>query len=121
MSTPKGVMKMTLPYVLLSILWLSLITYATFGGADFGAGVWDLLAFGPNAEHQHSLINRALGPVWETNHVWLVFLVVGLFSSFPTAFAALCIVLFFPLMLALLGVVLRGAAFIFRTHGLREA
>ena len=110
---------MNLIYLILTILWFSLIAYAAFGGADFGAGIWDMFAFGHSAEDQHKLIDRALGPVWETNHVWLVFLVVGLFSAFPSAFAALCIVLFIPLTLALVGSVLRGAAFIFRTHGLR--
>ncbi|TMC80558.1 MAG: cytochrome d ubiquinol oxidase subunit II [Chloroflexi bacterium] len=110
----------TLPYILLAIIWFALIAYAVFGGADFGAGVWDLLAFGPNAEHQHKIIDQALGPVWETNHVWLVFLVVGLFSAFPAPFAVIVVVLFIPLTLALIGTVLRGAAFIFRTHGLRS-
>ena len=110
---------MSLPYVMLSILWLSLIAYAIFGGADFGAGFWDLLAFGHEAERHHALIDQALGPVWETNHVWLIFLVVGLFSAFPTPFSILVIVLFIPLTLALIGIVLRGAAFVFRTHGLR--
>jgi cytochrome d ubiquinol oxidase subunit II len=110
---------MNLIYLILSILWFALIAYAAFGGADFGAGIWDMFAFGYSAEDQHKLIDRALGPVWETNHVWLVFLVVGLFSAFPSAFAALCIVLFIPLTLALIGSVLRGAAFIFRTHGLK--
>ena len=52
----------TLPYILLTIIWFALIAYAVFGGADFGAGVWDLLAFGPNAERQHKLIDEALGP-----------------------------------------------------------
>jgi cytochrome d ubiquinol oxidase subunit II len=110
---------MSLAYLLLSILWFSLIAYAVTGGADFGAGVWDLFAFGTNEQRQRQLIDKALGPVWETNHVWLVFLVVGLFSAFPTAFSALCIVLFIPLTLALIGIVLRGSAFVFRTHGLR--
>ena len=110
----------TLPYILLTIIWFALIAYAVFGGADFGAGVWDLLAFGPNAERKHKLIDEALGPVWETNHVWLVFLVVGLFSAFPTPFSVIVIVLFIPLTLALIGTVLRGAAFVFRTHGLRS-
>lgn len=111
---------MSLPYIMLSILWLSLIAYATFGGADYGAGFWDLLALGDDAERHHELINEALGPVWESNHVWLIFLVVGLFSAFPTPFSILVIVLFIPLTLALIGIVLRGAAFVFRTHGLRE-
>jgi cytochrome d ubiquinol oxidase subunit II len=109
----------SLPYILLSILWFSLIAYAVFGGADFGAGVWDLLAFGPDAQEQHDLIDQALGPVWETNHVWLIFLVVGLFSAFPAPFAVLVTVLYVPLTLALIGVALRGSAFVFRTHGLR--
>src|SRR2546421_2585792 len=110
----------SLPYILLTILWFSLIAYAVFGGADFGAGVWDMLAFGPNAQRQHDLIDEALGPVWETNHVWLIFLVVGLFSAFPAPFAVLVTVLYIPLTLALIGVALRGSAFIFRTHGLRS-
>ncbi len=110
----------TLPYILLSIIWLALIAYTAFGGADFGAGFWDLIARGPMADRQHTLIDQALGPVWETNHVWLVFLVVGLFSAFPVPFSLIVIVLFIPITLALFGTVLRGSAFIFRTHGLRE-
>lgn len=109
---------MLLPYVILSVLWFALIAYACFGGADFGAGIWEFFAIGPTAQRQRDLIDEALGPVWETNHVWLVFLVVGLFSSFPSAFAILVDVLFVPLTLALLGTVLRGSAFIFRSHGL---
>jgi cytochrome bd ubiquinol oxidase subunit II len=110
---------MSLPYILLTTLWLSLIAYTVLGGADYGAGFWDLFAFGPQAQRQQNLIDQALGPVWEANHVWLIFLVVGLFSAFPGPFAVLVIVLFIPLTLALIGVVLRGSAFVFRTHGLR--
>ncbi len=110
----------SLPYVVISVLWFALIAYAVFGGADFGAGIWQGLASGSKAKEQQELIDEALGPVWETNHVWLVFLVVGLFSGFPGAFATLVAVLFFPLTFALIGTVLRGSAFIFRTHGLRK-
>ncbi len=110
----------SLPYIVISVLWFALITYAVFGGADFGAGIWEIFVSGPTAKEQHALIDDALGPVWETNHVWLVFLVVGLFSGFPGAFATLVAVLFFPLTLALIGSVLRGSSFIFRTHGLRR-
>lgn len=110
----------SLPYIVISVLWFALIAYAVFGGADFGAGMWELLVSGPTAKEQQALIDGALGPVWETNHVWLIFLVVGLFSGFPGAFATLVSVLFFPLNLALIGTVLRGSAFIFRTHGLRQ-
>ncbi len=110
----------SLPYIVISVLWFALIAYAVFGGADFGAGIWEIFVSGPTAKEQHALIDDALGPVWEVNHVWLVFLVVGLFSGFPNAFATLVAVLFFPLTLALIGTVLRGSAFIFRTHGLRR-
>ncbi len=110
----------SLPYIIISVLWFALIAYAVFGGADFGAGIWEIFVSGPTAKEQHALIDDALGPVWEVNHVWLVFLVVGLFSGFPGAFATLVAVLFFPLTIALLGTVLRGSAFIFRTHGLRK-
>src|ERR1700676_986080 len=108
---------MILTYPILIILWLALIAYAVLGGADFGGGIWDFFAFGPQAERQRRLIGQALGPVWEANHVWLIFLIVGLFTAFPIAFAALASELYLPLTLALLGIVLRGAAFVFRAHG----
>ncbi len=109
-------MEVDLAYAMVAVLWLALIAYAVLGGADFGAGIWDLLAFGRTAEKQRNLINQALGPIWEANHVWLIFLIVGLYAAFPFAFAKLSIALFLPLTLALLGIVLRGAAFIFRTY-----
>lgn len=102
----------------LIILWWGLIAYAVLGGADFGAGIWDLFA-GREAERQRSFINHALGPVWEANHTWLIFLIVGLFNVFPAAFASLSIALFIPFTLALIGTVLRGAAFIFRYYAPR--
>jgi len=110
----------SLPYIVISVLWFALIAYAVFGGADFGAGIWEVFVISSKVKEQQELIDEAIGPVWETNHVWLVLLVVGLFSGFPGAFATLVSVLFFPLTLALIGTVLRGSAFIFRTHGLRR-
>src|SRR2546421_8779204 len=107
---------MILTYTILIILWLSLITYAVLGGADFGGGIWDFFAFGPQAERQRRLIGQALGPVWEANHVWLNFLIVGLFTAFPSAFSVLSTALIVPFTLALIGIVLRGAAFIFRAQ-----
>jgi len=104
--------------IALIFLWLALIAYAALGGADFGAGIWDLYAVGRQRIGQRRLINQTLGPVWEANHVWLILLIVGLFTVFPSAFAALCIALFVPLTSVLIGIVLRGAAFIFRTHEL---
>jgi cytochrome bd ubiquinol oxidase subunit II len=112
---------MSVALIALSILWLGLIAYAVLGGADFGAGIWNLFAVGPQAARQIQLINKALGPVWEANHVWLIFLIVGLFSVFPSAFAILSIALFVPFTIALVGIVLRGSAFIFRTHAIDTA
>ena len=94
-----------------------LALYAITGGADFGGGVWDLVARGPRAAEQRRLIERALAPVWEANHVWLIFVIVVLFSAFPPAFAALGIRFHAPLTAALIGIVLRGSAFVFRSYG----
>jgi cytochrome bd ubiquinol oxidase subunit II len=97
-------------------LLAALVLYALLGGADFGGGIWDLLASGPRKAAQRALVDRALGPIWEANHVWLILVVVVLFTGFPAAFAAISIALFVPLMLLLVGIVLRGAAFTFRTY-----
>jgi len=94
----------------------SLALYALLAGADFGGGIWDLLASGPRAREQRALVERAIGPIWEANHVWLVLVVVVLFTGFPAAFAAISTRLFVPLTLLLAGIVLRGAAFTFRTY-----
>ena len=95
---------------------ISLIVYALLGGADYGAGVWDLLARGPRAEAQRELIARAIGPVWEANHVWLIVVIVLLFTAFPLAFTVVMTTLHVPLSLMLIGVVLRGSAFTFRSY-----
>jgi cytochrome d ubiquinol oxidase subunit II len=92
-----------------------LCLYLLFGGADFGGGVWDLLASGPRAAAQRRAIAAAIGPIWEANHVWLILVIVLLFSGFPPAFAAISVALHVPLTLYLLGVVLRGSAFTFRS------
>ncbi len=89
--------------------------YAVFGGADFGGGVWDVLATGPRRNVQRETIGHAIGPVWETNHVWLIFAIVILFTCFPPAFAALGTGLYVPLSFALVGIILRGAAYAFRS------
>lgn len=94
----------------------SLTFYALGGGADFGGGVWDLLARGPRAREQRELIARAIGPIWEANHVWLILVVVLLFVAFPTAFSTISIALHIPLTVMLIGIVLRGSAFVFRSY-----
>lgn len=99
---------------------VALLGYALSGGADFGGGVWDLLAFGPRALRQRAAIARALGPIWEANHVWLIVVIVLLFTAFPPAFAALMTTLHIPLTLMLIGIVLRGSAFVFRTYDAQD-
>jgi cytochrome d ubiquinol oxidase subunit II len=94
----------------------ALIIYALLGGADYGGGVWDLFAFGKRALAQRALIAQAIGPVWEANHVWLILVIVILFTAFPSAFAAISIALHIPLTVLLIGIVLRGTTFTFRAH-----
>ncbi|MCG9126116.1 cytochrome d ubiquinol oxidase subunit II [Candidatus Poribacteria bacterium] len=98
------------------IMLISLILYMLTGGADFGGGVWDLFAIGPRAKTQRDIIHHALAPIWEANHVWLIVIVVLLFVAFPVAFATIGTALHIPLTLMLIGIVLRGTAFVFRTY-----
>ncbi len=107
---------MTAADLLGGALLCALVFYALLGGADFGGGIWDLLAGGARRSEQRALVERAIGPIWEANHVWLVLVVVVLFTGFPAAFAEISIALFVPLVLLLLGIVLRGASFTFRTY-----
>ena len=102
--------------VLLAILLGAAILYATTAGADFGGGVWDLLASGARKKRQRILIEKAITPVWEVNHVWMILMVVILFSGFPAAYSAISTALHIPLTLMLLGIVARGAAFTFRAY-----
>src|SRR5438105_11281455 len=97
------------------ILLAGITLYAVLGGADFGAGLWDLLA-GTTARgaSPRALIDESITPVWEANHVWLIFILVLLWTAFPPAFAAIMTALFVPLSLSLLGIVLRGVGFAFR-------
>jgi cytochrome d ubiquinol oxidase subunit II len=105
-----------LPEAVAAILAIALNAYVLLGGADFGGGVWDLLASGPRRQEQRALIAKAIGPIWEANHVWLIVVVVVLFTAFPAAFSALSIVLHIPLTVVLLGIVLRSSAFVFRSY-----
>jgi len=109
-----------LPEIIAGIMLAALNAYVLTGGADFGGGVWDLLAGGPSRDEQRSLIERSIAPIWEANHVWLIVVVVLLFSAFPSAFGVLGIVLHIPISLMLIGIVVRGSAFVFRSYGTRE-
>jgi cytochrome d ubiquinol oxidase subunit II len=98
-----------------AILWVGATFYALFGGADFGGGFWDLIAGGAaKGERPRALIQRSLTPVWEANHVWLIFILVVLWTAFPPAFSAIMTTLYVPIALAGLGIVLRGSGFAFR-------
>ncbi len=108
-------------WIVAGIMVTALTAYVVLAGADFGGGVWQVLAFGPRTEQQRQAIARAMGPVWEANHVWLILVIVLLFTAFPAAYSAISTALFLPLTLALVGIVLRGAAFVFRAHAAQAA
>lgn len=109
-----------LPYLAAITLWLSLITYAVLGGADFGGGVLQLTTLSKQSKDERELILNAVKPVWEADNVWLIYLIVGLYVTFPRVSQVLATALFIPLSLVLVGVVMRGAAFAFRTHITQE-
>ena len=106
-----------LPELIAVVIAVALNAYALTGGADFGGGVWDLLATGVRRERQRELIAESIAPIWEANHVWLIVVVVVLFTAFPAGFSTLATVLHVPLTLMLIGIVLRGSAFVFRSYG----
>jgi cytochrome d ubiquinol oxidase subunit II len=106
--------------IVASVLAAVLVVYVLTGGADFGGGVWELLASGPRRAKQRDAIAAAIGPIWEANHVWLILALVITFVSFPRAFALISTALHVPLLLLLFGVVLRGTAFVFRAYDQRD-
>ena len=106
---------MSLAEALLALMWVGVTLYAVFAGADFGAGAWDLLAGGPEeGAERRARIERSIAPVWEANHVWLIFVLVVLWTGFPRAFAAVASTLYLPLTAVAIGIILRGSAFVFR-------
>ena len=108
---------MTLADVVAAAMFVGVLAYAIFGGADFGSGFYDLTAGrGRRGAELRTLVDHSIGPVWEANHVWLMYVLVIFWTGFPTAFAAAMTTLFVPLMLALAGIVLRGASFAFRKY-----
>jgi cytochrome d ubiquinol oxidase subunit II len=108
-------------FALGAIVMASLVLYALGGGADFGGGVWDVFATGRTGGNQRELIAKAIGPIWEANHVWLILVIVLLFSCFPLAFSTIATALHIPLTIMLIGIVMRGAAFTFRTYDRHDA
>ncbi|HBX43022.1 MAG TPA: cytochrome BD ubiquinol oxidase subunit II [Deltaproteobacteria bacterium] len=110
----------SLPGLAACSILASLVLYALTGGADFGGGAWALFNRGPRAEERERLIVQAIGPVWETNHIWVIVAIVVLFTGFPGAYALLSTALFLPVTLVLAGIVLRGAAFAFYSYHLHR-
>ena len=105
---------MSKPDTVAAILTLGVTAYAVFGGADFGAGMWDLIARGKRGDRARAQIDHSIAPVWEANHVWLIFVLVVAWTAFAEAFSAVMTTLYIPLALAALGIVLRGSGFAFR-------
>jgi cytochrome bd ubiquinol oxidase subunit II len=106
---------MGLEELALAVLMLGIIAYAVLGGADFGAGFWDLTAGGAErGARLRGMVKRSMGPVWEANHVWLIFVLVIFWTAFPRAFGPVMETLYVPLFLAGVGIILRGAAFAVR-------
>jgi cytochrome d ubiquinol oxidase subunit II len=108
---------MSLEIAVAAALFVGVIAYAVFGGADFGSGYFDLTAGGTRGGAElRTLVDHSIGPVWEANHVWLIYVLVVWWTGFPASFAAAMTTLIVPLLLALLGIVLRGASFAFRKY-----
>src|SRR5258705_3207188 len=94
---------------------LGLIAYTVLGGADFGAGLWTLLAHGEDADEQREHAHHSIGPVWEANHVWLIFVLVLAWTAYPVAFASIASTLFVPLGLAAVGIIVGAATYALRS------
>ena len=99
----------------LAVLVIGLSAYAVLGGADFGAGFWDLTAGGAErGARVRGLVKHSMGPVWEANHVWLIVVLVVMWTCFPRAFGPIMETLYVPIFLAAVGIIFRGAAFALR-------
>ncbi|MFZ0452480.1 MAG: cytochrome d ubiquinol oxidase subunit II [Ignavibacteriaceae bacterium] len=103
-------------YVVIIFLLVSVYLYCLLGGADFGAGIVELTARGESKERTKNLVSESMAPIWEANHMWLVITVVILFNAFPAIYTQVSISLYIPLILLLVGIVLRGTAFTFRHY-----
>jgi cytochrome bd ubiquinol oxidase subunit II len=109
-----------MPFLLACIMMAAFVLYVLLAGADYGAGLWDLLSSGPSKEGQKELIANAIQPIWEANHVWLILIIVLMFSGFPLAFGTIMSALYVPILLFLIGIVLRGSSFVFRAYSVLE-
>ncbi|AYD46752.1 cytochrome d ubiquinol oxidase subunit II [Arachidicoccus soli] len=103
-------------YVVIAFLWTSIWFYLLFGGADFGAGILELFTTERNKSRTRRTMYRAIGPIWEANHMWLIIAIVILFVGFPLIYSTMSVYLHIPLVIMLLGIIARGTAFAFRHY-----
>ena len=108
-------------YVPAVLILAGMTAYTVLAGADFGAGLWTLLASGPSAQVMRDHARHAMGPVWEANHVWLIFVLVVCWTGYPVAFGSIASTLSAPLLLAAIGIIFRGAAYALRGQGASRA
>jgi len=111
---------MTLAWFAYALMGAGIVVWTLTAGADLGGGLWDLVVRGPDRARDRAAIARAIAPIWEANHVWLIFVIVVLFGGFPRAFAVVGIALHVPIAIGLVGIVVRGSAFTFRAYGLGD-
>jgi cytochrome d ubiquinol oxidase subunit II len=103
-------------YVVIAFFYLSVLLYLLLGGADFGAGILELVTSPRNRSRTRKTLYHAIGPIWEANHMWLIIAVVILFVGFPEIYSTMSIYLHIPLLIMLLGIIARGTAFVFRHY-----
>ena len=103
-------------YVVIGFLWLSVCLYVILGGADFGAGIVELITKKKNRKHTEKIMYESIAPVWEANHMWLIIAIVILFVGFPEIYTTMATYLHIPLVLMLVGIIARGTAFTFRHY-----
>lgn len=103
-------------YVVIAYLFLSILLYVVLGGADFGAGIIELFTSEKNKIRTRDTLYRAIGPIWEANHMWLIIAIVILFVAYPVIYAEMSVYLHIPLIIMLIGIIARGTAFVFRHY-----
>src|SRR5580692_6521972 len=103
-------------YVVIAYLWASILLYLLLGGADFGAGILELFTSDENRSNTRKTMYKAIGPIWEANHMWLIIAIVILFVGFPAIYTTMSVHLHIPLVIMLLGIIARGTAFAFRNY-----
>jgi len=103
-------------YVVITYLWTAILLYLLLGGADFGAGIIELFSKEENRNRTRKTMYRAIGPIWEANHMWLIITIVILFVGFPVIYSTMSVYLHIPLVIMLLGIIARGTAFTFRNY-----